>query len=243
MHVHQLVKWMTSKWPIKTIGPTIPSIFLDKRLEDDKDYGISLFKPNDDVCMKWLDTKPNNSVVYISFGSLANLGEEQMEELAFGLLSSSHYFLWVVRGSEEGKIPNNFVSKISDKGLIVNWCPQLKVLAHGAVGCFMTHCGWNSTLEALCSGVLIVAMPQWTDQPTNSKFIMEVWRAGVRVKVNESGVVTREEIGVCLKEVMEGEKRDELIRNAVKWKELAKEAVDEDGSSDKNIEDLISRLI
>lgn len=238
-----MVKWMANKWITKTVGPTIPSIYLDKRLEHDKDYGISLFEPNDDVCMKWLHSKPKKSVVYVSFGSLANLDANQMEEVALALLSSNLNFLWVVRGSEESKVPSDFASKISDKGLIVNWCPQLKVLAHEAIGCFMTHCGWNSTLEALCSGVPLVAMPQWTDQPMNAKFISDIWRVGVRVRVDESGMVTREEIVACLKEVMEGGQRDEFRKNAVKLKEFAIEAVDEGGSSDNNIEELISSLI
>ncbi|KAA8532159.1 hypothetical protein F0562_006699 [Nyssa sinensis] len=239
----EVVNWMASQWPIKTIGPTIPSMYLDKRLTDDKDYGLSLFKPDAAACMNWLDNKQIGSVVYVSFGSLANLGEEQMDELACGLMRSNNYFLWVVRASEGSKLPSNLKAETSEKGLVVNWCPQLEVLSHQAVGCFMTHCGWNSTLEALSLGVPMVAMPQWTDQTTNAKFVVDVWQAGVRVKVNEKGIVGREEIEVCIKEVMEGERGKELKRNAVKWKVLAKEAVDEGGSSDKNIEDFVSKIL
>jgi UDP:flavonoid glycosyltransferase YjiC (YdhE family) len=160
------MNWMRIiKWPIKPIGPTIPSMFLDKRLGDDKDYGLNLFKPNSDVCMKWLDSKEPGSVVYVSFGSLAAVGEEQMAELAWGLKRTNRCFLWIVRESEESKLPRDFVKETSNIGLIIKWCPQLQVLAHKSVGCFMTHCGWNSTLEALSLGVPMVAMPQWTDQP------------------------------------------------------------------------------
>jgi len=63
----------------------IPSMFLDKRLGDDKDYGLNLFNPNSDACMKWMDLKEPGSVVYVLFGSLAAVGEEQMAELAWGL--------------------------------------------------------------------------------------------------------------------------------------------------------------
>ncbi|KAK3007929.1 hypothetical protein RJ639_015012 [Escallonia herrerae] len=164
----EVVNWMASQWPIKTIGPTIPSVYLHKRLEDDKDYGLSLFKPSDEDCIKWLDTKETGSVVYVSFGSLANLGEDQMEELACGLKQSNRYFLWVVRASEE---------------------------------------------------------------------------TGVRVKVDEKGMIKREEIEMCIREVMEGERGNELKRNAVRWKEFAREAVDEGGSSDKHIEEFISELV
>ncbi|XAR64548.1 hypothetical protein NMG60_11008276 [Bertholletia excelsa] len=93
----EIVKWMGSQlWHIKTIGPTIPSMYMDKRLEDDKDYGLNLFKPGCETCIKWLDTKPKASVVYAAFGSLASLVEGQMEEVAWGLRNSGCYFLWVV---------------------------------------------------------------------------------------------------------------------------------------------------
>ncbi|XP_059630865.1 UDP-glycosyltransferase 74E2-like [Cornus florida] len=241
----EVVNWMSSRWPmIKTVGPTIPSMYLDKRLEDDRDYGLNLFKPDAEACMKWLESKESRSVVYVSFGSLANLGELQMEELAWGLLMSNTYFLWVVRASEQSKLPSNFMGGGNSKGLVVNWCPQLEVLAHRAVGCFVTHCGWNSTLEALSLGVPMVAMPQWTDQATNAKCIVDVWHAGVRVRVdNEKGLVSRDEFELCIRQVMEGEKGNELRKNAVRWKELAKEAVHEGGSSDNNIEEFVSELV
>ena len=236
------MNWMASRWPVKTIGPAIPSTYLDKRLEGDREYGLSLFKPNVDACMKWLDTKEIGSVVYASFGSMAALGEEQMEELSLGLKNSNCNFLWVVRESEEKKLPDNFLEETTEKGLVVTWCPQLDVLAHKAIGCFMTHCGWNSTLEALSLGVPMVAMPQWTDQPTNATFIADVWKVGIRIKLNEEGIATREEIELCIREVMEGERGKEMKKNSLRWKELAIEAVDEGGSSNKNIEEFVAKL-
>ncbi|KAM3702237.1 hypothetical protein ACJW31_04G010700 [Castanea mollissima] len=238
----EVVNWMASRWTITTVGPTIPSMHLDKRLEDDKDYGLNLFKPNMDTCMKWLDTKEIGSVVYISFGSLATHGEEQMEDITWGLKNSNCHFLWVVRESEVKKLPINFQQETTEKGLVVGWCPQLEVLAHKAVGCFMTHCGWNSTLEALSLGVPMVAMPQWSDQPTNAKFIVDVWKVGVRIKLTEKGIATKEEIELCIKEVIEGERGQIMKRNALRWKEWAKEAMEEGGSSDKNIEEFVAKL-
>ncbi|MCD9559065.1 hypothetical protein HAX54_016794 [Datura stramonium] len=167
----EVIDSLRSQYRIKTIGPIIPSMYLDKRLKDDKEYALSFFKPNSETCMKWLDSRETGSVVYVSFGSLASLGEQQMEELASGLMTSNCYFLWVVRATEQDKLTEEFMSKSKEKGLIVNWCPQLDVLSHRAVGCFFTHCGWNSTLEALSLGVPMVTMPQWSDQPTNAKFI------------------------------------------------------------------------
>lgn len=237
------VNWMSSQWAVKTIGPAIPSMYLDKRLPDDKDYGLSIFMPETDTCIKWLDTKETNSVVYISMGSLASLGEVQMEEIALGLDKCNKHFLWVVRASEENKLRSDFKEKTSGKGLIVNWCPQLEVLNHPALGCFVTHCGWNSILEAISLGVPMVAFPQWTDQPTNAKCVMDFWNVGLRVKVNEKGVVTREEIDFCIRQVMEGEKAKQFITSANKWKQVAKEAMEEGGSSDRNIEEFATGLL
>ncbi|PON50574.1 UDP-glucuronosyl/UDP-glucosyltransferase [Trema orientale] len=239
----EVVSWVTSQWPVKNIGPTVPSMYLDKRITDDKDYGLSLFRPEAENCRKWLDSKGDASVVYVAFGSLAALGEDQMEEIAWGLKRSSRYFLWVVRESELKKLPSNFMEGTADKSLVVSWCPQLEVLAHKAVGCFLTHCGWNSTLEALSLGVPMVAIPQWSDQPTNAKFVMDVWRVGVRAKLDKKGMVTREEIELCIREVMEGERSLEMKGSSEKFKRLAKEAVDEGGSSDRNIEDFVAKLL
>ncbi|KAF5446499.1 hypothetical protein F2P56_032123, partial [Juglans regia] len=239
----EAVDWMSKIMPLRTVGPTIPSMFLDKRLEDDKDYGFSVFKPNTDACLKWLNDRPKGSVVYVSFGSLVALEAEEMQELAWGLRMSNSYFLWVVRATEEAKLPKNFVEETSEKGLMVHWCPQLEVLAHEAVGCFVTHCGWNSTLEALSFGVPMLAMPQWTDQSTNAKFIMDIWKMGLKVPVDEKGIVRREAAEHCIREIMEGERGKEIKKNAFKWKKLAKEAVDKGGSSDKNIEEFVAELV
>ncbi|KAI3881216.1 hypothetical protein MKX03_015921 [Papaver bracteatum] len=240
----EAVKWMAkqSHTRMTTIGPTLPSFYLDKRLED-TDYGLHLFPPNSDACMKWLETKEVASVVYVSFGSLAALGEEQMEEIAWGIRNSNYHFLWVVRASEEDKLPKNFLEETSEKGLVTTWCRQLEVLAHKAVGCFVTHCGWNSTLEALSLGVPMVAMPQWSDQTTNAKCIEDVWRVGVRAKMDDNGMVNRRNLEESIKEVMEGERRDVIKKNAVRLQELAIEAVDEGGTSDKNIEEFASKIL
>ncbi|KAM1072116.1 hypothetical protein FF1_017427 [Malus domestica] len=254
----EAVESMSKDCPnLLTIGPTIPSFYLDNSIKDDKDYGVHLFK-FDSTCTDWLNTKPAGSVVYVAFGSMANLSDKQMEELAFGLKESGFHFLWVVRPSEEAKLPSKFVEETSNsgQGLVVKWSPQLEVLSHAAVGCFFTHGGWNSTIEALSLGVPMIAMPQWTDQPTNSKLVEDVWKVGVRVKVydhdndeindrgeNVTGVVGREEFKRCIRKVMEDEKDGiEMKKNAKKWRELAIEAVSDGGTSDKNIQEFVSKL-
>ncbi|KAG8654406.1 hypothetical protein MANES_05G121100v8 [Manihot esculenta] len=206
--------WNKSKWPIKSIGPTIPSMFIDKRLKDDEEYGLSLFKTNSHACMKWLDKEPG-SVVYVSFG---------------------------IRKPEKENLPNNFIEETKDMGLIVTWSPQLEVLAHKSAVCFVTHCGWNSTLEALSLEVPMVATPQWTDQPTNAKFVSDVWEVGIIVKIDEEGIVTKEEIERCIRDVMERKTGNEMKKNLDKWKKLACIVVDEGGSSDKNIDEFVTKL-
>lgn len=238
---------------MKNIGPMVPSMYLDGRLENDKDYGVSLFESNNnkDSTMKWLDSKHNKSVIYVSFGSAVELEKEQMEELACALKLTNKYFLWVVRESEIHKLPHNFVEDHEDtagdqKGLVVNWCSQLQVLAHKSIGCFVTHCGWNSTLEALSLGVPLVTMAQWSDQPTNAKYVEDVWKIGKRVRLMEedNGICRREEIELCVNEVMdeEGEVSEEIRKNLRKWRELAKEAMADGGTSHANIIHFVQQL-
>ncbi|KAG1328261.1 Crocetin glucosyltransferase 2 [Cocos nucifera] len=175
--------YMASIWRAKTVGPTIPSSYLDNRLPSDSHYGFDMYTPSVALCMQWLDSQPSNSVVYVSFGSMAMLSPDQMVELAFGLLNSGKCFLWVVRSSEASKLSKDFMEDLSSKqGLVVSWSPQIAVLSHKAVGCFLTHCGWNSTIEGISLGVPMVGVPQWTDQPMNAKYIEDVWKIGVRVR-------------------------------------------------------------
>ncbi|KAL4367334.1 hypothetical protein GQ457_05G004350 [Hibiscus cannabinus] len=240
----EVVDWMSKFWNVMTIGPTIPSMYADKRLQNDKDYGLNLFKPNSSACMSWLSGKPKSSVVYASFGSISSLGSEQMAEIASALKATDVCFLWVVRETEKTKLPNHFIEETSEKGLVVDWCPQLEVLSHESIGCFLSHCGFNSVLEALSLGVPMLAMPQWTDQSTNAKYIEDVWGIGIRAHPDEKGIVRSETIEQCLKELVTevGEKSKEIRKNSIKWKDLAKTAVDEHGNSDKNIDEFIAKL-
>lgn len=238
-----LNKWMKKHWRVITVGPTIPSMLLDKRLEDDKDYGINLYKPDSTLCINWLNNQPKESVVYVSMGSWSQLETGQTEEIAAALKNTGFHFLWVVRENERPKLPENFVDQTSEKGLVVSWCPQLEVLDHESTGCFVTHCGFNSVIEALSLGVPVVAMPLWTDQTTNAKFLEDVWRVGLRTSPDENNIVMKESLEYCLKEILKGEKGIEIRSNAAKWKKLAKEAADEGGSSDKNIDEFVDDLV
>ncbi|RLN43512.1 UDP-glycosyltransferase 74E2-like [Panicum miliaceum] len=153
-------EYMALTWGAMTVGPTVPSAYLDNCLADDISYGFHLHTPMAAERKAWLDERHVRSVVYVSFGSLVTLGSDQMAEVAEGLYNSGKAFLWVVRASETSKVPIGFTDKVKARGLIVTWSPQLDVLAHQAIGCFVTHCGWNSTVEGVAAGVPMVAMPQ-----------------------------------------------------------------------------------
>ncbi|RCV12529.1 hypothetical protein SETIT_2G276400v2 [Setaria italica] len=197
-------EYMVSAWRAKTVGPTVPSAYLDNRLPDDTSYGFHLYTPLTATTRAWLDARPVRSVVYVSFGSLAKPDRVQMAEMAEGLYNSGKAFLWVVRASEISKVPENLADKAKERGLIVTWNPQLEVSAHPAVGCFVTHCGWNSAMEGMGAGVPMLAMPQWSDQTMNAKYIEDVWQVGVRVRPDERGVVRKEEVERCVREVGRG---------------------------------------
>ncbi|KAJ4847787.1 hypothetical protein Tsubulata_003343, partial [Turnera subulata] len=233
---------MSKVCPVLTIGPTIPSIYLDRRIEKDDEYNIDLFTSDASVSTKWLSDKPPRSVVYVAFGSFCDLSEKQMEELARGLERSNFYFLWIVRVTEQAKLPKTFIEELGDRGCVASWSRQVEVLANQAVGCFLTHCGWNSTIEALSLGVPMVAMPQWSDQPSNAKLVEDVWKVGIRVRVGEDGLVSGEEIQCRVRQVMVGEKGKEIKKNAEKWRDLAIEAVSQGGSSDANIDKFVAEL-
>lgn len=236
-------KGVSELWPAKLIGPMVPSAYLDERIKGDRGYGSSLWKPLSEECNEWLETKRSQSVVYISFGSMVSLQDEEMQEIAWGLKESNLHFLWVVRESEMKKLPQSFLDSIQERGKLVTWCNQLEILAHQAIGCFVTHCGWNSTLEGLSLGVPMIGVPKWTDQLPDAKYIDEIWKVGVRAKEDEEGIVRRGELVKCLKEVMEGKRSKEIKKNASKWKELAKKAVSEGGSSDENINKFVEHLM
>lgn len=213
---------------IKVLGDYINVVVaIGPLMQLDSSISCDLFEKSKDY-LPWLSSKPEGSVIYVSFGSLAVLQKKQVVEIYQGLIETRCPFLWVIRSmeSEEEEMMKNLSEK---EGLIVPWCSQVEVLCHGAVGCFLTHCGWNSTVESLVAGVPVVSVPQFSDQTTNSKMV-ETLGTGVRARGNEEGVVEREEIKKCLETVMgSGEKRVEMRRKAETWKRLAVESMNDHG--------------
>ncbi|CAI0557385.1 unnamed protein product [Linum tenue] len=135
---------------------------------------------------KWLDAKEQNAVVYICFGSVANFGAEQMREIAIGIEASGRDFVWVVRG---GELPEGFEARTEGRGMVIRgWAPQVLILEHEAVGAFVTHCGWNSTLEGIAAGLPMVTWPVSAEQFYNEKLVTEVVGIGVGVGAEQAAV-------------------------------------------------------
>ncbi|XP_023903326.1 gallate 1-beta-glucosyltransferase [Quercus suber] len=237
-----VIEFMSKICPIKTVGPLFKNPKAPNNVRGD-------FMKADD-CVEWLDSKPPQSVVYISFGSVVYLTQEQVDEIAYGLLQSGLSFLWVMKpphkdaGLELLVLPEGFLEKAGDNGRVVQWSPQEQVLAHPSVACFVTHCGWNSTMESLTSGMPVVAFPQWGDQVTDAVYLVDVFKTGVRMCRGEAEnrVITRDEVEKCLLEATVGPKAVEMKQNALKWKAAAEAAFSEGGSSDRNIQAFVDEV-
>nr|AYR16610.1 UDP-glucosyltransferase UGT74AU1 [Polygala tenuifolia] len=240
----EVIKWWEQFSRVRAIGPNVPSVYIDKRLPNDTDYGFNLFKPNSDACMHWLNEKAPQSVVYVSFGSCASIKPEQLKELTWALRLFNKPFLWAIKSSEANKLPDNFVEETKDKGLLVDWCSQMEVLAHKAVGCFITHCGTNSIVESLIFGVPMVGIPVFLDQTVNGYFMEKFWKVGITPKMDEEkGISPREEIEEAITIVMDEERGKEIKENTMRLKDCAKKALEEGGSSDKHIDEFIADLV
>ncbi|KAG6388257.1 hypothetical protein SASPL_153459 [Salvia splendens] len=198
------------------------------------------FHPQDLSCLSWLDSKADGSVIYVSFGSLAVFSQQQLDELAFGLEMSGRAFLWVVRSDlangSRAMIPDGFAG---ENGKIVEWAPQEEVLSHRSVACFLSHCGWNSTMEGLSRGVPFLCWPYFSDQFHNQKYICEKWEIGLRIDHDESGIRSRHEIKEKIDLVFCD---DRFKKNASRLKEVTRESVGEGGSSYKNLKKFIDHL-
>ncbi|KAJ4752238.1 Glycosyltransferase [Rhynchospora pubera] len=225
-----VIRSMEKKMKLFSVGPTLPFV------EEGEDKFKDLFLTDRKVYVEWLGTKPEKSVVYISFGSYSMMSKRQLEEISNCLKEIGRPYLWIVRKDNRDSEGFDFeeLASVTD-GLVVEWCHQMEVLQHPSVGCFVTHCGWNSTLETLSCGVPAVAVPQWTDQLTNAWLIQERG-IGVRGEISEDGIIDGMELKRCVEAVMGDSDRGEKIReSAAFWKERAREAVSEGGSSERNL--------
>ncbi|KAF8370114.1 hypothetical protein HHK36_031853 [Tetracentron sinense] len=204
---------------------------------------VGNFWQEDSTCLNWLNQQPACSVIYVSFGSFTVLEESQFHELALGLELTGHRFLWVVRpdlsAGQAATYPDGFQARVADRGKIVSWAPQQKVLAHPSIACFMTHCGWNSTMEGLSMGVPFLCWPYFADQFLNQSYISDVWKVGLRLNSDDNGIISREEVKNKVEEVLGDEK---IRERALTLKEMADKSVSQGGSSTKNLNDFVEAM-
>ncbi|KAI0515677.1 hypothetical protein KFK09_008343 [Dendrobium nobile] len=203
-------------------------------------------------CLKWLDKKPRGSVVYICFGSKGIFSMAQLKEIALGLEASNHSFIWVVQTGDNNWVPEGYDERIKGRGMMIRgWAPQLLILNHIAVGGFLTHCGWNSSLEGICAGLPMVTWPLYAEQFYNEKLLVEVLQIGVGVgsKVHDVNPETRPIVEAIVVEdavrnlMGGGEEEDERRRRAQELGEKARRAIEKGGSSHNEIEKLMQELI
>ncbi|XP_054784343.1 hydroquinone glucosyltransferase-like [Prosopis cineraria] len=236
--IKALQEGFKDKPQIYSVGPILQS-------------GSSSSEPHGLECLKWLNNQPPRSVLYVSFGSGGTLSQDQLNELALGLELSGEKFLWVVRAPSnfasaaylalENKnplnfLPEGFMKRIKEKGLVIpSWAPQIQILSHNSTGGFLSHCGWNSILESLQKGVPLIAFPLFGEQKMNAVLLTDGLKVALRPKVNEKGIVERDEIAKLIKSLMEGEGGKEIHERMKHLQDYTANAMREDGSSAKTL--------
>ncbi|KAL2926954.1 Hydroquinone glucosyltransferase [Bienertia sinuspersici] len=232
--------------PIYHVGPIIRSSSVG---ESDRPH-----------CIKWLDEQPNNSVLFVSFGSGGNLSLVQFIELALGLELSGQRFLWVVKTPHDKSnasffginniddplefLPQGFLDRTKGLGLVVpSWAPQIQILSHDSTCGFLTHCGWNSILESMFHGVPLIAWPLYAEQRVNSVIVEKDKKVAMRVKPNDKGLVEREQIAQFAQCLIQGEQGKELRENMRVLKHAVNVALNKDGSSKKSLADFAQMMM
>ncbi|KAH6772020.1 hypothetical protein C2S51_010424 [Perilla frutescens var. frutescens] len=206
---------------------------------------------------EWLNKQPPKSVLYISFGSVGALPEGQFRELAHGLEMSGKRFLWVVKSPQESVLdaytktserkvnaveflPHGFLERTRGHGLVVeSWAPQIRVLSHGSIGGYLTHCGWTSILESVVFGVPLIAWPLCFEQKINAVFLRDGLKGALRVRENENGIVEREDISEVVRELIEDEEGKRIRKKVMEVKIAGGNAVSDEGLSSKALAQVV----
>ncbi|KAM3214067.1 hypothetical protein ACQJBY_066471 [Aegilops geniculata] len=209
-------------------------------------------------CLDWLDKQPAASVLYVSFGSTSSFRGEQVAELAAALQGSKQPFIWVLRDADRGsvstddadsrrhaRLASDFAEQTRGTGLVITgWAPQLEILAHPATAAFMSHCGWNSTVESMSHGKPILAWPMHSDQPWDAQFVEKYLGAGLLVRPWEKhGEVTpAATIQQAIEAAMVGEEGLAMRRRAMALGEAVRACAAAGGSSRKDLQDFVAHL-
>ncbi|XP_008792148.3 UDP-glycosyltransferase 73E1-like [Phoenix dactylifera] len=203
----------------------------------------------------WLESRKPKSVLYASFGSLVRTHPRQLIEIGCGLEASNQPFIWVIKDAERTPevdrwLSEGFEERVSARGLVIKgWAPQVVILSHPAIGGFMTHCGWNSLMEAVSAGVPMITWPYFGDQFVNEKLVVDVLGIGVAIgvkvpfpylKEDSPPAANRDDIEKAVSRLMdEGEEGDERRKRAKELAGKAVRAMEGGGSSTENIARLI----
>ncbi|KAI3820374.1 hypothetical protein L1987_07920 [Smallanthus sonchifolius] len=224
--------------PCYGIGPLhlLENKIIDETLASVKS---NLWK-EDPECLKWLDSKEPSSVIYVNFGSITVITSQQLVEFGWGLAKSNCSFLWIIRPDlvigDSAILPHELLEEISGRGLLADWCLQQEVLSHVSIGGFLTHSGWNSTIESISCGVPMICWPFFADQQPNCWLCCHKW--GVAMEIDNN--VKSDEVQKLVIELMKGEKGNPMRKKAVELKNKAKEScVFPSGSSMTNLEKII----
>lgn len=147
--ISQLSTICPNNYPIGPVHALHKSILLSAQKASPQINSSNSLWEDDLSCMTWLDAQPQKSVIYVSIGSLAVMTRDQLMELWHGIVNSGKRFLWSQRPGSVGDEYDNYTipAELSDatkeRGCIVSWVYQVEVLAHPAIGLFLTHSGWN----------------------------------------------------------------------------------------------------
>ncbi|CAM8989707.1 unnamed protein product [Rhodiola kirilowii] len=190
-------------------------------------------------CLPWLDTQKPNSVAYISFGTVTAPPPLELVAIAEALEESHTPFLWSLKDHSRANLPEGFLDRTSELGKIVPWAPQVDILAHPSVGIFITHCGWNSVLEGVISGVPMIGRPFFGDQKINARVISDVLGIG---GVIEGGTFTKSGLTDILEVILMGKSGGKMRERGEELKKAAREAVKEDGSSVRDLKVLLEQV-
>ncbi|KAF7138219.1 hypothetical protein RHSIM_Rhsim07G0137100 [Rhododendron simsii] len=215
--------------PVWGVGPLLPEQYWKSAgsILHDRDFR-SAHKSNysEDEVIQWLDSKPRGSVIYVSFGSEVGPTVEEFAQLADALAESNWSFIWVIQpnagrhgpppdlaggkpgpdAAQGGYYPHGLDEKVGDRGLIIRgWAPQLMILSHPSTGGFLSHCGWNSTVEAIGRGVPFLAWPIRGDQFFNAKLVANHLKVGYMVSNGDLPEMVKEDIVKGIERLMTDE--------------------------------------
>ncbi|TYG44252.1 hypothetical protein ES288_D11G083200v1 [Gossypium darwinii] len=193
------------------------------------------FWPEDPTCLQWLDQQSPGSVIYVAFGSFTVFDQIQFQELTLGLEITERPFLWVVREDITKGKHHNFGNQCR----IVSWAPQAAVLGHSSIACFISHCGWNSTMEGVSNGVPFLCWPYFADQFLNESYISDIWKIGLKLQKDEGGIIRKEEIKSKVEQLVGDEN---FKTRAIELKQMVTKSVGDGGSSDKVFKNFVQWL-